>query len=86
MITADPVLLEQVLINLVRNGIEANVEARGETGRLSHIVVTTCINDQRETLIQVTDEGTGLDDEAYARCFSRFSPANPKAWGGSGFP
>ncbi|MBN8237572.1 PAS domain S-box protein [Marinobacter hydrocarbonoclasticus] len=81
VITADPVLLEQVLINLVRNGIEANVEARGETGRLSHIVVTTCINDQRETLIQVTDEGTGLDDEGIRQMFQPFFTSKPKGLG-----
>lgn len=33
VVTADPVLLEQVLINLIRNGIEATIEARGQGNR-----------------------------------------------------
>ncbi|WP_177313683.1 response regulator transcription factor [Marinobacter gelidimuriae] len=58
---ADPVLLEQVLINLVRNAIEANVEARVDTSSESAIIVTIRVNNLGETLVEVTDQGPGLN-------------------------
>ncbi|MBN7769758.1 PAS domain S-box protein [Marinobacter daepoensis] len=79
VIAADPVLLEQVLINLIRNGIDANLEAHA--GSMSHIVVTTCVNDQQETLIQVTDEGTGLNEEGIRQMFQPFYTSKPKGLG-----
>src|SRR5690554_2137759 len=83
VITADPVLLEQVLINLVRNGIEANVEANPDPGNAgaSRIVVSTCVNDQQETLIQVSDEGPGLSDEGIRQMFQPFYTSKPKGLG-----
>lgn len=82
-ITADPVLLEQVLINLIRNGIEANVEANPGSNhtKASHIVVSTCVNDQQELLIQVTDEGPGLNDEGIRQMFQPFYTSKPKGLG-----
>ena len=83
VITADPILLEQVLINLIRNGIEANVEAADQAGNRepSRITVCTCINDQQETLIQVTDQGPGLDDEGIRQMFQPFYTSKPKGLG-----
>lgn len=82
-ITADPVLLEQVLINLIRNGIEANVEAGADKDCAgpSRIVVSTCVNDQQETLIQVIDEGPGLDDEGIRQMFQPFYTSKAKGLG-----
>lgn len=79
VINADPVLLEQVLINLIRNGIEANVEASSRGP--SRITISSCINEQQETLIQVTDEGTGLDDEGIRQMFQPFYTSKPKGLG-----
>jgi len=83
VITADPVLLEQVLINLIRNGIEATIEARGDETRSApaQIVITTCINDQNETLIEVTDEGPGLDEQGIRQMFQPFYTSKPQGLG-----
>lgn len=83
VITADPVLLEQVLINLIRNGIEATVEARGEDnpGPHSQIAITTCTNDQNETLIEVIDEGPGLDAQGIRQMFQPFYTSKPQGLG-----
>lgn len=83
VITADPILLEQVLINLIRNGIEANVDAsRSRQGtEPSKILVSTLINDQNETLIVVTDEGPGLDEEGVRQMFQPFYTSKPKGLG-----
>ena len=83
VITADPVLLEQVLINLIRNGIEATIDARGQETQdaPAQIVVTTCINDQNETLIEVTDEGPGLDEQGIRQMFQPFYTSKPQGLG-----
>ncbi|KPP97937.1 ATP-binding protein [Marinobacter sp. HL-58] len=81
VITADPVLLEQVLINLVRNGIDANLEARGGNDTASRITLTTCVTPERETLIEVTDQGTGLDNEGLRQMFTPFYTSKPQGLG-----
>ncbi|NWN92356.1 PAS domain S-box protein [Marinobacter adhaerens] len=68
-IIADPVLLEQVLINLIRNGIEANADAGKQSSRL---LLSTSVNAAGETLIQVTDEGNGLDEQGLRQMFQPF--------------
>ncbi|MFN2361370.1 MAG: ATP-binding protein [Marinobacter sp.] len=81
VITADPVLLEQVLINLVRNGIDANLEAHGGNDAASKITLTTCVTPQRETLIEVTDQGMGLDNEGLRQMFTPFYTSKPQGLG-----
>ncbi|WP_372965290.1 sensor histidine kinase [Marinobacter sp.] len=83
VITADPILLEQVLINLIRNGIEANVESHAgqKHDQPSRIIVKTCVNDQNETLIVVTDEGPGLNEDGIRQMFQPFFTSKAKGLG-----
>ena len=81
VLTADPVLLEQVLINLIRNGIDANTEARQDNNAPSHIKIETCITPAQETLIKVTDHGTGLDEEGLRHMFTPFYTSKPQGLG-----
>ncbi|PHQ17004.1 sensor histidine kinase [Marinobacter profundi] len=86
VITADPMLLEQVLINLIRNAVDANLEARqpgnGEPPeRHSTITLTTCVNREQETLIVVTDQGTGLDEQGRRQMFTPFYTSKPQGIG-----
>lgn len=82
-ITADPMLLEQVLINLIRNGIEATVEARenGDNREPAKILVRTFVNPANETLIEVTDNGTGQDDQGIREMFQPFYTSKPHGLG-----
>ena len=83
VITADPVLLEQVMINLIRNGIEATVEAR-ENGSIRHppkVVVRTSVNSANETLIEVTDNGSGQDAKGIREMFQPFYTSKPHGLG-----
>lgn len=79
VITADPVLLEQVLINLIRNGIDANIESANEGP--SRITLTTTVTGAQETLIQVTDQGPGLDDEELRQMFTPFYTSKSQGLG-----
>jgi PAS domain S-box-containing protein len=80
-LTADPVLLEQVLINLVRNAIEANVEARVNNSSASVIVLAIKVNDLGETLVEVTDQGPGLNADGIRQMFQPFYTSKPDGLG-----
>lgn len=82
-IIADPVLLEQVLINLIRNGMEANVETRSaqRSSVGSRLVISTSVNNKGETLIDVTDEGPGLDEQEIRQMFQPFYTNKPLGLG-----
>jgi signal transduction histidine kinase len=72
--TADRVLLQQVLMNLMINGIEAMGDAGGE------LTVTSKRSDDGQLLISVTDSGTGLPDDS-ARIFEAFFTTKPQGTG-----
>ena len=72
--TADRVLLQQVLMNLMINGIEP---MRGTGGELT---VTSKRNDDGQLLISVTDSGTGLPDDS-ERIFEAFFTTKPQGTG-----
>ncbi len=72
-IHADPDQLEQALINLIRNAVDATLEARGE-----HVRLTWRIQDDKLHLL-VEDEGPGLGDTG--NLFVPFYTTKP---GGSG--
>lgn len=81
VLTADPVLLEQVLINLIRNGIDANTDARHDYSTPSQIKIETCVTPTQETLIKVTDQGPGLDEEGLRNMFTPFYTSKPQGLG-----
>ncbi|MBL3557588.1 MULTISPECIES: sensor histidine kinase [Marinobacter] len=81
VITADPVLLEQVLVNLIRNGIDANIEAHPDGTTSSQVTVTTCVTSGQEILIEVADQGPGLDDEGLRQMFTPFYTSKPHGLG-----
>ncbi|MFG6489311.1 ATP-binding protein [Roseateles sp. BYS78W] len=60
------VRIEQVLVNLLRNGIDANAEKGGGTVTLRADV------EAGQALLRVTDEGPGLSDDVQARLFEPF--------------
>ncbi|CAM3864526.1 ATP-binding protein [Roseateles saccharophilus] len=60
------VRVEQVLVNLLRNGIDASAEKGSGTVTLQAEV------DGGQALLRVTDDGPGLGDEVLARLFEPF--------------
>ncbi len=70
-VNADPVQLQQVLINLVRNAIDATV-ATGSAHREISIVGCFDPGDTPVVEIAVIDHGHGLADEAVERLFHPF--------------
>lgn len=66
-LNADKALIEQVLINLVKNAIQAFDE---QTHRL--IEVTASMSDKSRPVITVKDNGNGIDEEAIEKIFIPF--------------
>jgi PAS domain S-box-containing protein len=73
--TADHVQLQQVLMNLMLNGIEA---MQDESGELS---VTSTRTEDGQLLILVSDSGTGLPGEESERIFEAFFTTKPQGTG-----
>lgn len=66
MVLGQQVRIEQVLVNLLRNGIDASAEQGGGTVTLQAEV------EGNQALLRVTDDGPGLGDEVLARLFEPF--------------
>lgn len=66
-IEADKALIEQVIINLIKNAIQSFDE---ETNRL--IEVKAYKDEKGRVLITVRDNGSGIDEEALSRIFTPF--------------
>ncbi|MFT7774246.1 sensor histidine kinase [Roseateles sp.] len=62
------VRVEQVLVNLLRNGIDASAEQGGGTVTLQAEVDAAA----GQALLRVTDDGPGLSDDVQARLFEPF--------------
>lgn len=75
---ADRVLLEQVLLNLLRNAIDANREAH--PGQPTRIVLTACAK-AGQVAIEVRDCGPGLSDAELERVFTPFYTSKPEGLG-----
>ena len=69
MIFGDRVHLQQVLMNLILNGMEAMASAPEAARRL---FVRTAINGERRVEISVTDSGRGIPPEKLPRLFDSF--------------
>lgn len=75
---ADRVLFEQVLLNLLRNAIEANRERHG--GEASRVLLSAA-SDQGGVTVDVRDEGGGLTEAELERIFTPFYTSKPDGLG-----
>jgi C4-dicarboxylate-specific signal transduction histidine kinase len=69
MILGDRVQLQQVIINLVMNGIEA---MQAVTDRPRQLVIRSRRDEQQQVLVSVTDCGVGIPAENADRLFNAF--------------
>jgi C4-dicarboxylate-specific signal transduction histidine kinase len=68
-VVADRIQLEQVLVNLMRNGFESLRESGHRPRRL---IVRTTLDDRRNILVSMHDNGLGIAPDAVDRVFERF--------------
>jgi PAS domain S-box-containing protein len=75
MIVADRVQLQQVLMNLMLNGIDAMKDTRGD------LTVTSTRTEDDQILIAVSDSGCGLPADWTERLFEAFFTTKPQGTG-----
>ena len=76
-VKADRVQLQQVVLNLVMNGMDAMA---AETGRRKELLIRSLQENSREILVQIEDCGPGLPDNA-DRIFDPFYTTKPHGIG-----
>jgi C4-dicarboxylate-specific signal transduction histidine kinase len=69
MILGDGVQLQQVIINLVMNGIEA---MQSVTDRPRELAIRSCQDETKQVLVSVTDCGVGISADNANRLFTAF--------------
>jgi two-component system, NtrC family, sensor kinase len=74
-VTADPSRLQQVMLNLLNNAMDAIIEARGSTG--GAIFVSLATADNGTAAISVRDNGSGISAENMEKIFSPFFTTKP---------
>ncbi len=77
-VMGDRVQLQQVLLNLTMNGIEA---MRGVTERSRELTVSSTLAEPSSVLVAVKDTGTGLDPAVGERMFQPFFTTKPDGLG-----
>ncbi|HET7160512.1 MAG TPA: ATP-binding protein, partial [Burkholderiales bacterium] len=75
---ADSVLMEQVILNLARNGIESMEETPVELRQVT--IRSRCYQDEAVE-IQVADNGRGIDSQQEANLFTPFFSSKPQGTG-----
>jgi signal transduction histidine kinase len=76
-VIGDEVQLQQVMINLLRNSVEAMRKVPGRQHRLavSAVVENGCVR------VDVADSGAGIDDKVKARLFEQFATGSAQGMG-----
>jgi PAS domain S-box-containing protein len=78
MVLGDRVQLQQVIINLVMNGIEA---MQSVTDRSHELVIRSGQDEARQVIVSVTDCGAGISAENAGRLFDPFFTTKPSGMG-----
>jgi signal transduction histidine kinase len=73
----DPVQIQQVLLNLARNGMDAMAESDGTR----ELEIASEMPNSDEVMVIVRDSGVGLDNETRARVFEPFFTTKPEGTG-----
>ena len=77
-IVVDRIMIEQVLLNLVKNGIEAMNDVPFERRRLT---IQAEVVDERMLEVAISDQGHGLNEDDMDRIFAPFYTTKPDGMG-----
>jgi two-component system sensor histidine kinase DctS len=76
-VSADPTMLEQVMLNLLRNAVEAMADTPPERRRIEISVR----RDGERIVVRVADHGPGIPSEVMSRLFTPFQTTKPEGMG-----
>ncbi len=77
LVRVDPVQLQQLLLNLLTNGMEATMN----TGRARELTISSTVNGLGHPMVTVRDNGCGLNDRTRERMFDPFFTTKPQGTG-----
>ncbi|HWU80821.1 MAG TPA: ATP-binding protein, partial [Caulobacter sp.] len=75
---ADRVQVQQVLLNLIRNGIDAMQDGNS---RRRALLITSDVTEEGWSRVSVADTGPGIADEVRERLFQPFMTTKPQGMG-----
>jgi len=78
LVLADRIQLQQVVLNLIINGLEA---MRGVVDRARELSVSSGIHESNGVLVAVRDSGKGLDSGSLEHFFDAFFTTKPEGMG-----
>lgn len=78
LVFADRILIEQILINLIKNATEAMRSIAPADRRLQ---VKSCINSDKEVAVSIEDSGPGLSEYEINKIFEPFYTTKPEGMG-----
>ena len=78
-VAAQRIQIDQVIVNLLRNAIDAIAEA--DSPRREIHILTRMDGDAKRVVTTVADSGPGLDDETRKQLFTPFVTTKPKGMG-----
>ncbi len=76
-VRVDPVQMQQLLLNLVTNGMEATMN----TGRPRELTICSAVNRLGHPVVTVRDNGAGLSEEVQEKMFDPFFTTKPQGTG-----
>lgn len=74
----DPIMVEQMLCNLIRNAVEAMAQADSPQRR---IVIRTCQSSDGCIEVETSDSGPGISEDIVQRVFDQFFSTKPEGMG-----
>ncbi|HEY4031584.1 MAG TPA: ATP-binding protein [Caulobacteraceae bacterium] len=75
---ADPVQVQQVVVNLIANAIDA---MKGVSGRRKVLKLSTAVMENGDIRISVADNGSGVDESNAAQIFTNLFTTKPEGMG-----
>lgn len=76
-VNVDPIQIQQLLLNLMRNGIESTLE----TGRAPELIIGTAVDPRGDAAVSVRDNGVGLSEQMREKVFDPFFTTKPQGTG-----
>ena len=75
-VLVDRVQIQQVILNLVRNAIDAMIDQP-----MRELIISTASVDDHMAMVSVADTGSGIDEAAAAKLFQPFVTTKPSGMG-----